>query len=380
VTPVRRTDLDDRAALAAGDRHGMLRDVASSAAQVREAAVLAQEAGVDRIADARPRAVVVCGMGGSGIAGDVLAAVAGSTSPVPVLTHRGYGLPPWVGANDLVAAVSCSGTTEETVSALAEAVRRGCPLVVVGAEASPVHDLAQRGRGVFVPVTQGRQPRASIWALSTPLVVAGARLGLFRLGDGDLDAAAGALEELAQRCGPDADQDVNPGKQLAGHLLDAVPVVWGTSPLAGVAAYRFACQINENAKGLATWGELPEANHNQVVGLDGAFAPSRGSAGSDDDLFRDRADDVEPVHAALVLLRDAVEHPQTARRAEVTRRLAEERGLRVAVERGQGEHPFERLVRLVGVADFASVYLALAQGVDPTPVEVISELKRAIAS
>ncbi|HWH30787.1 MAG TPA: SIS domain-containing protein, partial [Mycobacteriales bacterium] len=266
-------DLDDPAAVEAADPAGMLRAVASSAAQVREAAVLARDAGVARLADGgRPRAVVVCGMGGSGIAGDVLAAAAGTTTPAPVVSHRGYGLPSWVGAGDVVMAVSCSGTTEETLSALEEAVRRGCPLVVVGADGSPVHSLAQRGRAVFVPVTQGRQPRASVWSLSTPLVVAGQALGLCDGSDDVVEAAAAALEDVAVRCRPDAEELVNPGKQLAGHLHGAVPVVWGTSPLAGVAAYRLACQLNENAKVPATWGVLPEANHNQVVALDGPFA------------------------------------------------------------------------------------------------------------
>jgi D-arabinose 5-phosphate isomerase GutQ len=196
-------------------------------------------------------------MGGSGIAGDVLAAVAGAGSPVPVLTHRGYGLPGWVGVADLVVAVSCSGSTEETLSALEEAVRRGVPVLVVGADGSPVHDLAQRGRGVFVPATQGRQPRASVWSLSTPLLVAGDGLGVCAGDDAVVEAAAKALEQVASSCRIDAEELVNPAKQLATHLRGAVPVLWGTSPLAGVAAYRFACQLNENAKTPATWGVLP---------------------------------------------------------------------------------------------------------------------------
>ncbi len=171
--------LDSPSDLQTADPGQMLPAVASAAAQVREAAALSIEAGVERLRDEdRPRAVVVLGMGGSGIAGDVLAAVAGPACPVPVLSHRGHGLPTWVGAADLVIAVSCSGSTEETLSALDEAVRRGCRLLVVGAAGSPVEALALRGRALFVPVTQGRQPRASVFALSTPLVVAADALGL----------------------------------------------------------------------------------------------------------------------------------------------------------------------------------------------------------
>ena len=179
MTPSSEDALDDVAALDAGDPGGMLLAVSSSAAQVREAAVLTAEAGVDRLTDdGRPRAVVVCGMGASGLAGDLLAAVAGTGSPVPVLQHRGPGLPAWVGPMDLVVAVSCSGSTEETLSALEEAVRRGCRLLVVGQTGSPLDDLGQRGRAIFVPVTQVHLPRASLWAMATPLVVAGHALGL----------------------------------------------------------------------------------------------------------------------------------------------------------------------------------------------------------
>lgn len=372
--------LDDAGALEAGDPDGMLRAVASSAAQVREAAVLAAEAGVGTLADeGRPRAVVVCGMGGSGVAGDVLAAVAGVGTPVPVLSHRGYGLPAWVGAVDVVIAVSCSGSTAETMSALEEAVRRGCRLLVVGAAGSPLEDLARRGRAVFVPVTQGRQPRASVWSLATPLVVAGHALGLLQAPGDVVEAAAAVLGDLAETCRVDAGHLVNPGKRLALALLGQLPVVWGSSPLAGAAAYRFACQLNENACIPAVWGVLPEAGHNQVVSLDGPFAGSPGPP-APDDLFRDREGEAEPAgpRMALVLLRDVEEHPDVALRAAVCAELATDRGVPVYALQGSGGSSFERIASLVGLTDWASVYLALLQGTDPTPVHAITELKRRI--
>ncbi len=381
MTPSSGELLDDVARLEQGDPEGMLRAVASSAAQVREAAVLAGEAGLERLVeDGRPRAVVVCGMGGSGIAGDVLAAVAGAGSPVPILTHRGYGLPAWVGPMDLVIAVSCSGGTEETLSALDEAVRRGCRLMVVGREGSPADDLGQRGRAVFVPVTQGRQPRASVWALSTPLVVAGHALGLLAAPPEGVEEAAVVLERVADRCRVDADNLVNPAKRLAVQLDGTLPVLWGTSPMAGAAAYRFACQLNENAQLAAAWGVLPEANHNQVVAFDGPMAGSVEKAGGEDDFFRDREQDVERTGAlALVLLRDLEEHPQTALRADVSAQLAREREVPVVELRAEGDGAFARLASLIGLTDYASTYLALVQGTDPTPVDAITALKQRIS-
>ena len=371
--------LDDPAGLEAGDPDGMLPAIASSAAQVREAAVLAAEAGVATLADdGRPRAVVVCGMGGSGIAGDVLAAAAGPGCPVPVITHRGYGLPAWVGPVDLVVAVSCSGATEETLSALEEAVRRGCRLLVVGRDGSPLDALGRRGRAVVVPVTQGRQPRASVWALSTPLVVAAHALGLLAAPAEAVEEAAVVLEQIADRCRIDAEVVVNPAKRLAVALDGQLPVLWGTSPLAGTAAYRFACQLNENAQQPATWGVLPEANHNQVVAFDRPSAQATNEDG--DDFFRDREQDVErEAGLALVLLRDSEEHPQVALRADVSAELARERALTVVQLRAEGASSFARLASLVGVTDYASAYLALLQGTDPTPVDAITALKQRIA-
>ncbi len=310
------------------------------------------------------------------MAGDVLAAVAGPTLPVPLVVHRDFGLPGWVGPMDLVVAVSCSGETAETLSALEEAVRRGCRLLVVGRAGSPLDDLGQRGRAVFVPVTQGRQPRASAWALATPLVVAGHALGLLQAPADVVEEAAALLEQIADRCRRDAQHLVNPAKRLAVHLDGALPVVWGTSPLSAVAAGRFSCQLNANAHVAAVHGALPEVGHNQVVVLDGPMAPRVETAGDPDDFFRDRADDVEQAGVlALVALRDAEEHPVTALRADVCLDMARERQVPVVELRAEGTSRFARLASLVAVPDFASAYLALLQGTDPTPVDAIDTLK-----
>lgn len=369
--------LDDAAALRAADPGGMLRAVASSGAQVREAVTLAAEAGLERLAaEGRPRAFVVAGMGGSAIAGDVLAAVAGTGCPVPVLVHRGYGLPGWVGPADLVAGVSCSGGTEETLSALDEAQRRGCRLLAVGAAGSPLEQRAERARAPFVPAPLGRQPRASVWALSTPLVLAGSALGLLHAPPAALEATATRLDEISAICRPDSDAFVNPAKALALELRETLPLVWGGSPLAGAAAYRFSCQLNENAKYPAVPGAVPEATHNQVVTFDGPFA--RGSD-DPDDLFRDRVDGPGAApRLRLVLLRDPDEHPRARRRCEVSKDIAAQRGVPVSEVAAVGGTPLERLASLVGLTDFASVYLALLYGVDPTPVAAIEDVKERI--
>lgn len=371
--------LDDAQALAAADPGDMLWHVASAAAQIREAQRLTAEAGIARLAaEGRPRAIVVTGMGGSAISGDVLAAVAGDGCPVPIATVRGYRLPGWVGAADLVIAVSCSGDTEETLSVTAEAVRRGCRLLCVAAAGSRLAEYAVQAGGPHVPVRSVGQPRATLWGLTVPVLLTAREFGLVDVPDGVLEATASRLEDVSHRCRPASESFVNPGKQLALELAGAVPMVWGTSPLAGVAAYRFACQCNENAKYPAVSGELPEVDHNQVVAFDGPFG-SLGGTRDEGDFFRDRAEEDTPTRLHLVVLRDTVEHPQIVKRRTVSVELARDRGVPVTEIIAEGEHPLERIATLLALADYVTVYLALALGVDPTPVSAIQELKARIA-
>src|SRR5215471_17693360 len=274
VTLAAAERLDNAALLETADPSSMLRQVASAAAQVRAASRAAAEADLGGLlADERPRAIVVTGMGGSGIAGEVLAAVAGPGCPVQVTTVHDYRLPGWVGAADLVIAVSCSGATEETLAAAGEAVRRGCRLLGVGSLDSPLAAIAEQARASFIPVKAVGMPRSMLWGLSVPLVVVASRLGLFSMPSEAYEAAAAELERWAHLCRPDSEAFVNPAKGLALDLSGTLPMIWGTSPLAGVAATRFANQLHENSKYPAVTGVLPEANHNQVVVFDGPFAP-----------------------------------------------------------------------------------------------------------
>ncbi|MEU9016336.1 bifunctional phosphoglucose/phosphomannose isomerase [Actinomadura sp. NPDC048394] len=375
LDPARLEDAQD---VEASDPGGMLRQVASSAAQIREARRAAEEAGVAALAeDGRPRAIVVTGMGGSGISGDVLAAVCGLGCPVPVTTVRGYRLPGWVGAADLVIAVSCSGATEETLEVAAQAARRGCRLLCVGGAGSPLADLAARSRGLFVPVRSAGQPRSTLWGLTVPLLVAARALGLTDVPDAVLESTAARLEDVAHRCRPGSEPFVNPAKRIALDLAGDVPLVWGTSPLAETAAYRMCCQLNENAKYPAVAGGLPEADHNQVMAFDGFFAGG-GSPADPDDFFRDRAEDAEHgLH--LVVLRDTEEHPQTAKRRAASVEMARDRGVAVTEILAEGTHPLERIATMIALADYVTVYLAITLGVDPTPVPAIQELKARIA-
>jgi glucose/mannose-6-phosphate isomerase len=352
--------LDDQAYLAGGDPSGLLVSVASSAAQIRTAHRAAVEASVDAIAsDGRPRAIVVAGMGTAGIAGDVLDAVCGYGSSVPITTVRGYRLPGWVGAADLVMA---AGDNEETLAVAAEAARRGCRLLAVGGKGAPLQALATQRNAPFVPASPGQ----GLWGLAVPLLAAAASLGLVDA-NGDLfESVAKRLEDVAHRCRPSSESFINPGKTLADELAETVPVIWGSSRLMAVAAHRLATQLNENARYPALWGELPEAGHNQVAAFDGPLAQR--------DIFADGQDRT----LRLLVLRDAEEHPQAAKARQLSVRLAQDRGVPVSEIAAEPGHPLERLATVIGLGDYAGVYLSLGYGVDPAPVSAIAELRARI--
>ncbi|WP_121158622.1 SIS domain-containing protein [Micromonospora pisi] len=374
--------LDDAAALSEADPGGMLRFTASAGAQVRESAALAAEANLGVLADeGRPRAVVIAGIGTAGRTGDILATVAGPRCPVPVIAHRSAGVPGWVGAADVVIAVSASGRSPEALGAAEAAARRGARLVAVGAPDSQLQSVAEGVRAPFIPVPRRAPARASLWGLTVPVLLAARALGLVKVNEADLAETAARLDADADRSRPTAESFVNPAKTLALGLANSVPVVWGSSPLATVAARRFGDTLSANARYPVIAGALGEAGRGRVGLLDGVFG---GLAESTRDIFADEEDESDWTRLRVVLLRDgglnadddsdeplAVEE----RRADALQTLAERRGVRCDVVTAEGGSALERLASLIAVPDFASVYLALAHGLDPMAVAAVTEMK-----
>jgi glucose/mannose-6-phosphate isomerase len=385
--------LDDQAAMVAADPGEMLRATASAGAQVRESAALAAEADFRPLIDeGRPRAVVVAGVGTAARTGDVLETVAGPRCPVPVLSHRSAGIPGWVGAADVVIAVSASGRSPEALAAAEAAARRGARLVAIGAPDTELQAMAERARATFVPVPRRAPARASFWALAVPVLLAARHLGLVKITETDFAETAIRLDAEAERCRPGLESFVNPGKTLALDLAGSIPVLWGSSPLATVAARRFADTLAANARYPAVAGGLGEAGRGRVGLLDGVYGAL---SEAERDIFADPGDDDGPdVRLRLVLLRDGglrEEHPTAdgvaanddgdepasveERRADAVQQIAEQRGVRISVVEAEGGSALERLASLLAIPDFASIYLGLAHGLDPMAVPAISELK-----
>src|SRR4051812_6840154 len=225
--------LDDAARLEANDPGGMLRATASAGAQVREATALTAEVNLTGLADeGRPRALVIAGAGTAARTGDFLATVAGPRCPVPVLAHRNSGVPGWVGAADVVIAVSASGRSPEALAAAEAAGRRGARLVAVGAPDSPLQSVAERARAPFVPVPRRAPARASFWGLTVPVLLAARALGLVKITEADLAETASRLDADADRCRPTPENFVNPAQAMALAVAGSVPGIRGSSALA----------------------------------------------------------------------------------------------------------------------------------------------------
>ena len=313
--------------------------------------------------------------------GDLLAALAGPGSPVPVFPVHSATLPGWASPLDLVVAVSVSGRAHGPLAVATEAARRGCRLLTVGREGSPLADVCARARGVHVPVpTTQRSSRTSLWALAVPVLVAADALGLVPGDAATLAATADPLDDVAEAARPSSESFVNPAKSLALDLAGSIPLVLGAGDLAGVAARRAAAQLARNARHPAVSGVLPDAAAEVVATFDGPFVRSPDDLFVDD-IVADALGGASPTTLRLLLLRDDDEHQETTSPGWPTwcGTPPREGGVRVTELRAAPGPDLARIAGLVALTDFASVYLALGLGLDPATSPHVADLKERMA-
>jgi glucose/mannose-6-phosphate isomerase len=350
-----RVDLDDLNELSRLDSEDVLGAVERFADQCREgweigrgATGLPDADGVDSI--------VILGMGGSGVSGDVIRSVVEPRLPVPISVIKSYGpLPEWVGRNTLVFAVSYSGSTEETVAALQEAHLRGCRAVAISS-GGPLADMARDYGLAHIQIPSGLQPRASLGFLTLPILGALIQVGLVPDLQDDLNESVSVLSDLQERCHRKRSRFENPAKDLAARIVGRVPVVYGGYGLAETAAYRFKCDLNEYGKTPAFWNVIPELDHNEIIGWN-------------------RLGELTQNNFVLICLRSSDEHERVALRFEITTRLIRGQLAEIIEVPAEGRSKLCQLLSLILVTQLASIYVGLAYGVDPGPVEVIQQLK-----
>ena len=349
---VTREDLGEDA-VARVDQSRQVADILDLPEHLRDALWRAEAAGLDSWDS--PGGLVVAGMGGSAIGGDFARAALGDHASRPLISSRSYGLPGWTTTDTTVLCASYSGDTEETLAAYDAAGALGARRVVV-TSGGRLAELARGDRVPLIPMPGGFQPRAAVGYMTVAALEVAAACGAGPRMASEIDVAAAHLEQLCAEWGPGAD-DGNMAKEIALALKGSVPVIAGAGVTAPVA-YRWKTQLNENAKVPAFASELPELDHNEVVGWQGASELGR---------------------FAAVFLEDADQHPRIGQRIELTGELIAGQATKVIRVSTRGRAAIERVMSLVLLGDLVSLYLAVLQGVDPGPVEVLETLKARLA-
>lgn len=318
-----------------------------------------ENAGLTELADPGGRIdnVIVLGMGGSGVAGDIAAAIAAPRLSIPLTVSKNYELPTFVGPNSLVLACSASGNTEETLNATRSALTAGATVVGVTKGGALGELLNEAGASYFAMDPSIVQPRAGIGAVSVPVFSVMERYGLLS-GAGELvqSAADQVRLRLAQNSGSD-----NAVRTLARRVERTQPIVYGGGLLGSAAATRWKCQINENAKCPAYATPMPELCHNEICGW--------GQHG-----------DVTRQVNTLFFLRHDYEHPQIAKRFQFVADYSAEAVADIHTVNAEGESDLAQLFDLIVVGDLLSLWMAAEAGVDPGPVPILIELKEFLAS
>ncbi len=300
--------------------------------------------------------VVISGMGGSAIGADLLAAYVTSTCGIPVTVHRDYGLPAFArGKSTLMVASSHSGNTEETLDSFDAARKQDCSIVAI----TTGGELARRASGLPVWTFKHEgQPRAAVGYSFGLLLALFARLKLIPDPSGELASAVAAMKESQKQLHADVMASQNPAKREAGQLVGRWVTIFGADILAPVAR-RMKTQINEIAKAAANFEYLPEADHNTLAG-------------------KEHPEEVMAPHTMNLFLRSPSDHPRNVKRIELTRQAFMLDGLNTDFLDARGDTPLANMWTLILFGDYMAYYLAMAYGVDPTPIPALSDFKQAM--
>lgn len=288
--------------------------------------------------------LIVCGMGGSAIGGDLAAAALGSRLSRPLDVVRAYGVPPWTPPDRAILCSSYSGGTEETLACYDAAEAVGASRIVA-TTGGALGEAARRDGVPVIGMPAGLQPRAAVAYTFAIAAEVAALVGAAPAIRTEIDSSGAHLEAARQEL-------LEAAAGLAGRLHGSVPLIYGCGLTASVA-YRWKCQINENAKLPAFDHHFPELDHNEIVGWEG------GGEGA----------------FSAVFLEDQDQHPRERQRVELTAELIAGRARDVIRIETRGETRTERLLWAVMLGDLVSLELAARAGVDPTPVAVIEDLK-----
>ncbi len=296
--------------------------------------------------------IVLAGMGGSAIGGELLKSFLKTELKTPFVIHRNYDLPAIVNENSLLICSSYSGGTEETLSAFEAGQKIGCKILCI-TTGGKLGEKAKAGGYDTIIIPSGMMPRAALGYSFTPLLMAFGRMGFCCDYSDDIKACAKHLEAWSSSYS--FESDTNRAYELAEKISGKLVVIYSGPDYMDAVGLRIKGQINENAKQHAFFNVFPEFNHNELVGWE--YSPN----------ITDRF--------IVLILRDRADHPKIAKRMDVVKKIIESKGIEAVELVSEGETLLSRMFNLIQFGDFVSYYLALINGVDPTPINVIEYMK-----
>jgi glucose/mannose-6-phosphate isomerase len=352
-------DLDNSETMTIYDKSDMKSILLHFADQYREAKNSVQNFDIPT-SYGQVKNVVISGMGGSAIGGDLARSLFCEECPVPIVINRDYNLPHFVDDSTLFIAVSYSGNTEETISAFENALEKKAKIISISC-GGKLQELAKKaGTLHFTVEKNGLQPRCALGYLFIPMVYFLSKIGLITDQSQNLEESVEIISHAVTQLSPDVPTENNKAKQLAISLFGKLPVIYAPQRYFDVVAMRWKGQINENGKMMAFNNAIPEMNHNEIVGW-----------GSPIDISQ---------KSVLIILTHKGESPKIMKRIDVTKSLITKTGTQVIEVRAEGESLLAKALYLIYLGDFVSYYLAILNGVDPTPIERILILKSMLES
>jgi glucose/mannose-6-phosphate isomerase len=296
--------------------------------------------------------IVICGMGGSAIGGDLLRSILQFESKIPIFINRNYRLPAFTDRDTLVIASSYSGNTEETLSAYEEAKNKGCKIICISS-GGKLSLLAQNEGHLLISIPKGYQPRCAIAYSFFPLLILFSKMGIIADKQKEINAVISRISKRAAEY--TSLNEKNTALKLASFIQGNFPVIYSSTDLLDIANLRMRCQVNENAKSLAFGNLLPEMNHNEIVGWENNSAGLK--------------------NFVIISLLDKDDLPEIKKRTEITLALIKPLAKAAMAIEGEGESLPERIFDIIYLGDWMSFYLAVLYKTDPTPVEKINFLK-----
>ncbi|MEM3700237.1 MAG: bifunctional phosphoglucose/phosphomannose isomerase [Candidatus Bathyarchaeia archaeon] len=345
--------LDDTARIRKIDKSNMLSFCVDAPKHYEEAVKIARKSSIGYL---KPQKIIVAGMGGSAIGGELVKDWARDKALVPIEVEREYSLPAYADKNTLVFVVSYSGETEETLSVFLDAIRRGCMVVCVSS-GGKLLEFAEKFGLPYIRIPSGMPPRTALPYLFMPLLISLEKIGLVSNVNTEVAEAIKVLEKVSSENMSEKPLSINFSKALALKVNGTVPVVYGFGFYRAVAQ-RFKQQFNENSKIPAKWEILPELNHNEIVGWERAGKMAKNFSAF---FLRDKDEPKE--------IRDRIEATK-----ELMRKVCKEK-VKIFEVWSSGESMLAKMLSTICIGDFTSVYLALLRKVDPTPVKTIAMLK-----